>query len=325
MKTLSNNNIFWIFVCFVAIIISEYFINPFGLSLFFSFIAQIILFTFLMVSVHEFGHYVAGRLVGFKLIFLTSILGIQTQKKYYARAHMNLSTGYTAMYKPIRLGQCTKKEIIFFYLGGGGFNLLFILLFICISYVMDFQIATLNYVILANICILSVTYIPSGNNDMAKVIKIFKGDKEDLINFNIQSLQADSDSSSEEIINKTRYTDNELTNSIIDLAKIELYSRDEKNVKKIKNMHFDYNNSEMQWQLEFFQKIFEYSDTKIITPSMEKVFSNSVVDEYPVLSNIVNYIYTHDKKSVEGIKKNIYQIGANNKVKIVENFLQTIK
>ncbi|QUX20061.1 hypothetical protein RES5_011630 (plasmid) [Staphylococcus haemolyticus] len=320
-----NNNIFCLFVCIVAIVISEFFINVVGLSLFFSFISQIILFILLAVSIHEFGHYITGRLIGFKLIFLTSILGIQTQKKYYAQAHMNLATGYTAMYKPVHLGQCTKREIIIFYLGGGGINLLFILLFTYISYLMNFQVTTLNYIILANICILSVTYIPSDNNDMAKVIKILKGDKEDLNNFNIQSLQADPDSSSEEIINKTSYTDNELTNSIIDLAKIELYSRDEKNIKNIKNMHFDYNNNEIQWQLEFFKKIFEYSDTKIITTNMEKVFSNSIVDEYPILSDIVKYIYTHDNKSIEGIKKNIYQIGANNKVKIIKNFLKTIK
>ena len=53
---------------------------------------------------------------------------------------------------------------------------------------------------------------------------------------------------------------------------------------------------------------------------MEKVFSNSIVDEYPILSDIVKYIYTHDNKSIEGIKKNIYQIGANNKVKIIKIF-----
>ena len=74
-----NSNIFCLFVCVVAIVISEFFINVVGLSLF-SFISQIILFILLAVSIHEFGHYITGRLIGFKLIFLTSILGIQTQK-----------------------------------------------------------------------------------------------------------------------------------------------------------------------------------------------------------------------------------------------------
>ncbi len=278
-----------------------------------------------MVSVHEFGHYAIGKLVGFKLIFLTSILGIKSYKKYYVKAHMNLSTGYTAMYKPIHLGKCTKKEIILFYLGGGFFNLLFVFLFMFFSYLVDFQIATLNYIILANLFILSVTYIPSDNNDMDKVKKIFKGDKKDLNNFNVQSLQADPNSSSEEIIQNTNYTSNELTNSIIELAKIELYSRNVKDIKKIRDMSFDYKNKELLWQLEFFQKIFEYIDTKTITVNMEKSFSNSVVYEYPILANIVQYIYKGDNRALEDARKNIYQVGAINKVRIIENFMNAIK
>lgn len=295
-----------------------------------SLVLQLPLFLLLMIGLHEFGHYVMGRLLRFPFVYGASVCGMVTPYRWYPRAPMHLWGGSTLMYKPVHRGPVTNKEMVLYALGGGIANALALGVLVVLAYVFASPpgtFATLHYVLYANGLLLLLTWVPSGNNDMGIVVQTLRGDQTFTERFHVQSMHSDPAYSSEALIDTVHSPSDPTMKSFVDLAKIEVHARQQQSFFKIYERSFphEYPNGYLLWLLQFLQSVFQYLDTREVTPDMDHILSDSRADQYPVLEALKQYVYTQDPQWIETMDHFKFQMGPITNVTIINHIIRHIR
>lgn len=149
-------------------------------------ICMLIICGILAIIIHELGHFIFGKIVGFKLSILSLVIFLVYGGKVYINHPLLMSFGFTGMYarnvNHIKSGQC-----ILFNSGGAIFNAILIVIFSLIrarlsgnhSITEEF----LNYSIIINFIIIIITLLPFlKDNDGFHIIDLIKN-KENSVFF----------------------------------------------------------------------------------------------------------------------------------------------
>lgn len=271
MKVWINN---WtiLLTLLISILLSSFFLRNDLFIIDMLLIASVFYVVYLFsATFHEIGHTLIGKILGYNVVILTTPFGILVNGNWRWIVPLDYLSGYSLIYKPIKIGRVKRNELLTFFLSGSIFNLFLVILFLSLIPFNKFLPNIYIYLsIFINAAMVFLSLYPSNGNDGYKIMNILLKRKDEEQVFQVLSYMYDEDITSEKMLLKLEDYNKkeEVTKFALFLGLIEKNTRKFNTVKNIKEI-FTYKNQDINDEIKFYSYIALLINSKESTEQRE--------------------------------------------------------
>ncbi|QQD84405.1 hypothetical protein [Jeotgalicoccus sp. ATCC 8456] len=318
MMNFFSSNLIVILIIYLVLPLADLFFDLNGIL-----IALLITVWMATVIFHELGHCFIAKCRGMRIAFISGLLGMYMNGRYFFKIPMYFSFGAMLAYKPLRKGHITKHDIIWLNSGGFIFNLISVLVLLLIDQLFSLDSYILNFAIRMNIIIGVVTGLNPFAADGKSIWNLLRGKNDELKFYDSMNYIYDSEVSSTRILEELDRDRDIISTYASNIAWVERHV-DSNEITQVYQTELHDSETLNYKLIKAFQLLYKAADGHQIDDKEVEIFNEVNTSLYVVFGQVYQYFKTGDETILDNLLRKRIWLPSQRENKLLINAIQRI-